>query len=87
MMVSEALTILQTDIKNKVSVWYKNDKINDCFILAGSSILKGEGEMLVCTVGCNCSFRVHEKEISYEGKGNIESSPMIKRMKKIIDWI
>ena len=86
-MVSEAQTILQDDIKNKVPVWYKNEKNSDCFILAGSTILKGEGEMLVCTVGSNCSFRVQDKEAAEKGKGNIEPSPMIRKMKKIIDWI
>lgn len=57
LMISEAHTILREDSKKKSEIWEENED-SDPFILAGSTVVEGKGEILVCNVGENCSFRI-----------------------------
>lgn len=43
----------------------KFEKNKDPFILAGSCVIGGYGEVLVCTVGSNCSFRYDKENKGY----------------------
>jgi magnesium-transporting ATPase (P-type) len=56
-MVNENLTILNDDEVCKSSAWDESLD-SDPFILSGSEVISGSGEILVCSVGENCSLRV-----------------------------
>lgn len=62
--VNENFTIMTDDEVVKNNAW-ENSLNSDPFILAGSEVISGSGDMLVCTVGENCSFRVVTKLSGY----------------------
>lgn len=63
--VNENLTVLNDDEVAKTGAW--NESLDsDPFILAGSEVTHGSGEMLVCTVGENCSLRVVTRLPNYQ---------------------
>ena len=53
LIVTEAQTILKQDSKMKNDIWERSKSTDsfDAFVLAGSNVMSGEAELLVCTVG------------------------------------
>lgn len=69
LVVSETLTILSQDSKKKTSIWNYDSTQKDPFILAGSQVISGKAEMLILTVGQDCTFRIqphHLHDIEHE---------------------
>lgn len=85
--VSEAHTILRSDIKQKKEIWSLRkmvwDPSKDPFVLAGSCVIGGYGEILVCTVGPKCSFRIDNENKGYYS----EYTPTIAQLKKNMNYI
>lgn len=84
--VGEAHTILKGDMKTKKDIWSLDNNIDenkDPFVLAGSFAIGGSAEILVCSVGPKCSFRIDNHNKGYYS----EYTSTIAELKKTMNTI